>query len=137
MTEAWYHIARQAEDEDGASLWMVARDESGYLCRLWRLSAFDRRKLEAWMRMTELHRAKGLPMSPPPDISDTSPTEARFLKIHEARAYLGTTWDHGLQSQAAEFFRRIDPVRFPGAQKQHQHGTLESADQDDLVRDPR
>jgi hypothetical protein len=112
MSEVWYHIVNQTEDDD-ATLWMVRRDESGYTCRAWQLSAFDRRKVEAWMRMLELRRAGGLSLPPLPDISDRSPVEAHFAKIHEARAYLGTTWDQTLQAHAAEFFRQIDPVRYP------------------------
>jgi hypothetical protein len=113
MSEVWYHIVKQAEDDDAATLWMVRRDESGYTCRVWQLSAFDCRKLEAWTRMIELRKSSGLSLPPLPDISDRSPIEAHFAKIHEARAYLGTTWDQTLQWHAAEFFRQIDPVRYP------------------------
>lgn len=113
MSEVWYHIAKHTEDDDAAALWMVARDDSGYTCRVWQLSAFDRRKVEAWMRMTELQRSKGVSMQALPDISDRSPIAMHFARIHEARAYLGTTWDQTLQAHAAEFFRQIDPVRFP------------------------
>ena len=115
MSEVWYHIAKHPEDEDIATLWMVERDPSGYTCRVWQLSAFDRRKIEAWLRMVDLRRSGGLSLPPLPDISDKSPIEVRFAKIHEARAYLGTTWDQSLQSHAAEFFRQIDPVRYPSA----------------------
>ena len=112
MDEVWYHIATHPDD-DSAAFWMVGRDESGYTCRVWQLSAFDRRKVEAWMRMMEVRKSGGLSVFPPPDISDMSPMEAHFVKIHEARAYLGTTWDQTLQAHAARFFRQIDPVRYP------------------------
>lgn len=115
MSEVWYHLVQQTEDENAATLWMVARDDAGYMCRAWQLSPFDRRKVEAWLRMVELRRSKGLSLPPPPDISDMSPLEAHFEKIHEARAYLGTTWDPALKWHAAEFFRQIDPVRYPSA----------------------
>jgi len=111
--EVWYHIVNPTEDDDDAVLWMVRHDDSGYTCRVWQLSAFDRRKIEAWMRMLDLRKTSGLSVPPLPDISDRSPVEAHFAKIHEARAYLGTTWDQTLQGHAAEFFREIDPVRYP------------------------
>jgi hypothetical protein len=111
----WYYVAAQSGDKEAATLWMVLRDESGYTCRAWELAGFDRRKVEAWMRMTEQRRAKGLAIDPPPDIHDmTSPEEAHFAKIHEARAYFGTPWNPALRRHAAEFFRQIDPVKYPG-----------------------
>ena len=111
----WYYVATQSEDTETATLWMVLRDDSGYTCRTWELAGFDRRKIEAWMRMTEQRRSKGLAIDPPPDIHDmTSPEEAHFAKIHEARAYFGTPWNPALRRHAAEFFRQIDPVKYPG-----------------------
>ena len=110
----WYHMASQAEDKEAATLWMVLRDESGYTCRSWQVAGFERRKMEAWMRMTEQRMAKGLALDPPPDIAEMTPDEAHFKKIHEARAYLATTWNPALRRHAAEFFRRIDPVKYPG-----------------------
>lgn len=109
----WYHLASETEDEEAAQLWMVARDESGYTCRVWQLAEFERRKIEAWMRMTEQRMASGLAIVPPPDIVDMTPVEARFSKIHEARAYLATTWNPTRRSHAAEFFRQIDPAKYP------------------------
>jgi hypothetical protein len=111
MSEAWYHIVKH--DENDATLWMVGRDDSGYTCHAWQLSAFDRRKIEAWLRMIDVRKSSGLALPPPPEINDKSPVEACFARIHEARAYLGTTWDQTLQWHAAEFFRQIDPVRYP------------------------
>lgn len=115
MTEnIWYHLAAQSDDDESAMLWMVMRDAAGYTCRTWQLAGFERRKIEAWMRMTEQRRAKGLSIDPPPDIGDMAPEEARFAKIHEARAYFGTPWNPALRRHAAEFFRQIDPVKYPG-----------------------
>lgn len=113
MNEVWYHMVTQTGDDEAATLWMVEHNESGYTCRIWQLSAFDRRKVEAWMRMMEVRKSQGLSTPPLPDISDMSPIEAHFAKIHEARAYLGTTWDQALRSHATEFFRQIDPARYP------------------------
>ncbi|HVZ20509.1 MAG TPA: hypothetical protein VG871_05580 [Vicinamibacterales bacterium] len=110
----WYHIASPSEDDEAATLWMVARDESGYTCRTWQLAGFERRRIEAWMRMVEQRRARGLPIDPPPDIDDMTAEEAHFAKIHEARAYLGTPWNSALRRHAAEFFRQIDPAKYPG-----------------------
>lgn len=110
----WYYVASRTEDKETATLWMVLRDESGYTCRTWQLSGFDRRKIEAWMRMTEQRRSKGLAIDPPPDILDMTPEEAHFAKIHEARAHLGIPWDPTLRNHAAVFFRQIDPVKYPG-----------------------
>src|SRR5262245_43515336 len=98
----WYHVASQGEDKEAAPLWMVLRSDSGYTCRAWQIAGFDRRKVEAWMRMTEHHRAKGLPLEPPPDIEAMLADEAHFAKIHEARAYLGTPWNPALRRHAAE-----------------------------------
>ena len=109
----WYHIASQAEDSEAATLWMVLRDETGYTCRAWQLAGFERRKIDAWMRMVDQRQAKGLAVDPPPDIHDMTPQEAHFAKIHEARAYLATAWNPTLRRHAAEFFRQIDPVRYP------------------------
>jgi hypothetical protein len=95
-------------------LWMVLRDDSGYTCRTWQLAGFEKRRIEAWMRMAEQQRSKGFAIEPPPDIQEMTPDEAHFTKIHEARAYLGTRWDTTLRRHAAEFFRQIDPVKFPG-----------------------
>ena len=115
MTDnVWYHVVSHSEDKEAATLWMVLRSESGYTCRAWQIAGFERRKVEAWMRMTEHNRAKGLPIEPPPDIDDMTPDEAHFAKIHEARAYLGTPWNPALRRHAAEFFRQIDPVKYPG-----------------------
>jgi len=110
----WYHVASQSEDDESATLWMVMRDEAGYTCRAWELAGFERRKIDAWMRMIEQRRAKGLAIDPPPDIHDMTPEEAHFAKIHEARAYLATTWNPTLRKHAAQFFRQIDPVKYPG-----------------------
>lgn len=110
----WYYVASQSEDKESATLWMVVRDDSGYTCRTWPLAGFERRKVEAWMRMTEQRRAKGLAIDPPPDIGDMAPEEAHFTKIHEARAHFGTPWNAALRRHAAEFFRQIDPVKYPG-----------------------
>jgi hypothetical protein len=111
---AWYHIAVESDDAETAMLWMVIRDDAGYTCRTWQLAGFERRKIEAWMRMVEQRRSKGLVIDPPPDIGNMAPSEARFSKIHEARAYLGTTWNPELRRHATEFFRQIDPVKYPG-----------------------
>jgi len=110
----WFHVASQADDNDAALLWMVARDDSGYTCRVWPVEGFERRKLEAWRRMAEQRRAKGLDIDPPPGIYEMTPEEAHFAKIHEARAYFGVPWNPVLRRHAAEFFRQIDPVRYPG-----------------------
>ena len=112
--DIWYHVAAQTDDDDAATLWMVTRDASGYTCRVWQVEGFERRKIEAWMRMAEQRRANGLSIEPPPDIRDMTPEEAHFEKIHEARAYLGTPWNPALRRHAAEFFRQIDPVKYPG-----------------------
>lgn len=114
MDNTWYHVVSQADDEETALLWMVARDDSGYTCRIWQVEGFERRKVEAWMRMTEQRMAKGLSIEPPPYISDLTPEEAHFAKIHEARAYFGIPWNPTLRRHAAEFFRQIDPVKYPG-----------------------
>ena len=110
----WYHLASENGDDDAATLWMVARDESGYTCRAWQLAGFERRKIEAWMRMVEQRKAKGLAIDPPPDIADMTPEEAHFAKIHEARAHFGTPWNPALRRHAAAFFREIDPVKYRG-----------------------
>ncbi|HVT32529.1 MAG TPA: hypothetical protein VHE32_07775 [Rhodanobacteraceae bacterium] len=110
----WYHIAVESEDAENATLWMVLRDESGYTCRAWPLVGFERRRIEAWMRMVEQRRSRGLSIDPPPDIADMTAEEAHFAKIHEARAYLGTTWNPALRRHATEFFRQIDPAKYPG-----------------------
>jgi hypothetical protein len=110
----WYHVALEGDDAEMAMLWMVLRDEAGYTCRTWQLAGFERRKIEAWMRMVEQRRSKGLAIEPPPDIENMASSEARFAKIHEARAYLGTTWNPALRRHATEFFRQIDPAKYPG-----------------------
>jgi hypothetical protein len=110
----WYHIAVESDEAETAMLWMVLRDERGYTCRTWQLAGFERRKIEAWMRMVEQRRTRGLAIDPPPDIGNMAPEEARFAKIHEARAYLGTSWNPLLRRHAAEFFRQIDPAKYPG-----------------------
>lgn len=110
----WYHIAVESDDADTAMLWMVLRDATGYTCRTWQLSGFERRRIEAWMRMVEQRMAKGLAIDPPPDIDNMASEEARFAKIHEARAYLATSWNPMLRRHAAEFFRQIDPAKYPG-----------------------
>jgi hypothetical protein len=110
----WYHVASQSDDHDAATLWMVLRDESGYTCRAWHVAGFERRKIEAWMRMANQRTSKGLAIEVLPDIGAAAPEEAHFTKIHEARAYLGTRWNPSLRRHAAEFFRQIDPVRYPG-----------------------
>ena len=110
----WYHVAVENEDSEAATLWMVLRDDAGYTCRTWQVAGFERRKIDAWMRMVEQRRAKGLSIDPPPDIDAMTPEEAHFAKIHEARAWLGTSWNPALRRHAAEFFRQIDPVKFPG-----------------------
>jgi hypothetical protein len=110
----WYYVVSESEDRETATLWMVLRDESGYMCRTWELAGFERRKIEAWMRMVEQRRAKGIPIDPPPDIDAMAPYEAHFENIHEARAHFGTRWNPVLRRHAAEFFRQIDPVKYPG-----------------------
>ena len=113
MDNTWYHVATQAEGEEEALLWQVARDDSGYTCRVWPVEGFERRKLEAWVRMAEQRTARGLAIETLPDIPGRTPEEAHFSKIHEARAYLGTTWNTTLRRHAASFFRMVDPVRYP------------------------
>ena len=113
MDNVWYHVATQAEGEEEALLWQVARDDSGYTCRVWPVEGFERRKLEAWVRMAEQRTARGLAIDSAPDIPGRTPEEAHFSKIHEARAYLGTTWNTTLRRHAATFFRMVDPVRYP------------------------
>jgi hypothetical protein len=113
MDNTWYHVATQADGEEEALLWQVARDDSGYTCRVWPVEGFERRKLEAWVRMAEQRNARGLAIDTPPDIPGRTPEEAHFAKIHEARAYLGTTWNTTLRRHAATFFRLVDPVRYP------------------------
>jgi hypothetical protein len=113
IDNVWYHVAAQADDEEAALLWMVARDDSGYTCRVWPVEGFERRKLEAWLRMAGQRVSHGLAVDAPPDIPGRTPEEAHFSKIHEARAYLGTTWNPNLRRHAAEFFRQVDPVKYP------------------------
>jgi hypothetical protein len=109
----WYHVASESDDE-AATLWMVLRNDAGYTCRSWQLAGFGRRKIEAWMRMANQRTSKGLAVDQLPDTGDAPPDEAHFARIHEARAYLGTPWNPALRRHAAEFFRQIDPARYPG-----------------------
>lgn len=113
MDNVWFHVAAQADDEQEALLWMVARDDSGYTCRVWPVEGFERRKLEAWMRMAGQRMAHGLAIDAPPEMPGRTPEEAHFSKIHEARAYLGTTWNTTLRRHAAAFFRQVDPAKYP------------------------
>ena len=101
MDNTWYHVATQADGEEEALLWQVARDDSGYTCRVWPVEGFERRKLEAWVRMAEQRNARGLAIETLPEIPGRTPEEAHFAKIHEARAYLGTTWNTTLRRHAA------------------------------------
>jgi hypothetical protein len=108
--KVWYHVVPHGEGADAATMWMLMRQGSDYVCKTWHLSPYDTKAVGIWMRMIERRKRMNLPLTPPPFVFNTTPVEQTFARIEGARRFFEESHsDPTLQQHVKAMFSRIAP----------------------------